>query len=289
MVLNLGNGVKENFIYNEEKNEVVFEKGAKLDVIGRDDDGSFFVKKNQYSGMYFVYNPWQNVFILCNEAKVPNIYIDNHIQIIKCDSLKYIAFPISKNGCSCLMKSALVYDGLDNGENDHFVWMNYSNTSKMCFYDGAARVILNDEKFKDYKRFIVVQDEHERFIKYINWTHKNKYNKLFDLSLPKHESFMEHIWFQKIMAAHPYIYDQHAVSQKFHIKEIIRQLYKSNSERFNQEVEQVQLDNLKDWFQNQFGKPMIMNNIDSEDDKLFKLDELNTEERKALDDLCASY
>lgn len=34
---------------------------------------------------------------------------------------------------------------------------------------------------------------------------------------------------------------------------------------------------------------MIMNNIDSEDDKIYKLNELNTEERKALDDLCASY
>ncbi len=64
--------------------------------------------------------------VYCNEAKVPNIYIDNHIQIIKCDSLKYIAFPIAKNGCSCLIKSALVYDGIDTAENNDFIWQNYS-------------------------------------------------------------------------------------------------------------------------------------------------------------------
>lgn len=289
MIVNLGDGRKAFFTFNEEKNEVVFDEGVKYEVIGKDDDGSLFVKTSNYTAAYFVYNPWQGIYLYCNEAKVPNIYIDNHIQIIKCDSLKYIAFPIAKNGCSCLIKSALVYDGIDTAENNDFIWQNYSKTSKMTFFGGEARAILNNEKYKNYKRFIVLQDEQERFIKYINWTHKNKYNKMFDLSLPKHESFMEHIWMQKIMTAHPYIYDQHAASQKLHIKEFIRQLYEGDEEKFNQEVERVHLDNLKDWFQDQFGKPMIMNNIDSEDDKIYKLNELNTEERKALDDLCASY
>lgn len=260
-----------------------------IPVLGTDPDGSIAIRMGSNLS-YLVQNPFTKEYILTDSNKIPYLYVANHYEIVKCDKLKYIGFMIAKNGCSCLLKSALVYDGIMENTEDRFIWevvneKGYRN--QVVFQGERAKQII--ENYKDYKKFIVLQDEKERFMKYINWTHKNKYNTLFDLNLSKHDSLMEHIWGQRLFANHTWVCDPHAISQNRYLKEFVRQYFGGDKEKFMNEVETVHLDDLKTWFEKQFGVPMIMNNIDSEEDKIYKLEELTKEELKAVEEVCQTY
>lgn len=290
ITINTGNGhVNAHFLSS---GDLYINENTIIPVLGTDPDGSIAVKMDN-SLSYLVHNPYSNEYILTNSNKVPYLYVANHYEIVKCDKLKYIGFMIAKNGCSCLLKSALVYDEIMKNEDDRFIWevVNEKGYRNQVVFNGErARQVL--ENYKDYKKFIVLQDEKERFMKYINWTHKNKYNTLLDLNLSKHDSLMEHIWAQKLFAKDRWVCDPHAISQDQYLHEFVRQYFDNDKEKFEKEVEIVALDNLKTWFEKQFGVPMIMNNIDSEEDKIYKLEDLTIEELKELEKVqkvCRSY
>lgn len=241
-----------------------------------------------------VHNPVSGNWHLADASGRLGIWNGNYCQIVKCDALKYICFIISKNGCSCILRSALEYDGLfGNTSDDKFIWHQTAAAHYWCdgtlFRGDSARKMLDDPRYKDYKRFIVLQDERERFIKFINWTHKRRYNPYVDLSLSREASFREHVFLHPYFSHDTYVCDQHALPQGRHVDAFIVQLYGGDASRFWRDVEPVGLDDLREWFGDTFGKPMLMNNIDSEEDKLYRLESLSDGQRFSLEQLLASY
>lgn len=241
-----------------------------------------------------VHNPVSGNWHLADASGRLGVWNGNYCQIVKCDDLKYICFIISKNGCSCILRSALEYDGLfgDTSE-DKFIWHQTAIANYWCngtlFRGESARKVLDDPRYKDYKRFIVLQDERERFIKFINWTHKRRYNPYVDLSLSREDSFREHVFLHPYFSRDTYVCDQHALPQGKHVDACITQLYGGDVARFWSEVEPVGLDDLREWFCDTFGRPMLMNNIDSEEDKLYRLDTLSDGQRFSLEQLLNPY
>lgn len=261
-----------------------------ISVLGEDEDGDI-VCSHGNTTRYLINNRISDRYMLTDPAKRLPVRIFNFCQVIKCDSLKYICFIISKNGCSCILKSALEYDGIQKIPENSFAWeaVYYDSNGKApCVHIGYdIKTLLESDKFKDYKKFIILQDEHERFMKFINFSHKKHYNKYVNMTLDKDASFDEHIFLYPYFTKSIFACDQHALSQRAHIMEVIRQVYGGDQDRFMDDVEFVHLDNLKDWFKDAFGKDMLLNNMDSKWDMKYSLESLSKEQHDKLDNLLA--
>lgn len=249
-----------NFTYLNEQNEVINSK--EFNVVNLIYDGEL---------VKFVYNPISNNYWFCNSHGIPWIMPKNIYQPVKCDKLKYIVFPIPKNGCSCLVKSALFYDGHispEYTESNEFIWGRADLTSKI-----RMAVVTREnfvERYKDYKKFIVLQPENERFIRFLNWSHKHRYNKFYNFNLSLNESRREHEWSLPLVTSNPFCCDEHAVTQDTHVKMYIDLFFNGDKEAFDENVEVVQLSELPEWFEKTFGEKMIMNNIEKPEDWLYK-------------------
>ena len=218
-----------------------------------------------------VYNPVCDNYWLCNMSGAPWLAANNIYKPIKCDTLKYITFPISKNGCSCLLKSALHYDNHISQEvtnSEKFIWENPQVFSKVRMENSDRENFV--ERYKDYKKFIVLQPENERFIRFLNWSHKQKYNVFYNFNLSLEDSRKEHEWSMPLITINPYYCDQHALSQDAHIEQYVNLFYNGDKSEFDKDVEIVQLKDLPEWFAETFKAPMIMNNIDKPEDWLYK-------------------
>lgn len=229
---------------------------------------------------YLVKDMYAHRYALADGEKRLPVNNYDFCMIVKCDLLKYVCFIIPKNGCSCILASALKYDYGISTPGKHVWGVSVQN----CVVPSAvASALFSQGRYDGYKKFIVVQDEYERFIRFINWTHKAKYNKFLDLSLTKHDSFMEHLALYPYMSRDMQSGDEHSVPQNLYIDTAVARMYAGNRTMWDADVERVMLSDLKGWFENTFNAPMVMNNIDRPKDELFKLEDLTEEERSALE------
>lgn len=180
------------------------------------------------------------------------------------------------------MKSALWYDGKmteeeKNGNN--FVWGDYNNR--------CQRKQLNFEQLRlpiisEYKKFVVLSDEIDRKLRWMNWVHKNKYNRYYTFDLPKDKAIEELIWSIPLLVAHPYKSDPHCLSQKHFLESFVKIHYEGDTEKFNNEVIKVELKNLKEFYQDNFGEPLILNNVSDPKKKRFSINDLSERQRERL-------
>lgn len=218
-----------------------------------------------------IYNPISDNYWFCNMVGCPWITPNNIYYPIKCETLNYIGFPIPKNGCSCILKSALYYDTFISNEaakSEKFIWEDANIYSNVRMKVNSRENFIDN--YKNYKKFIVIQPENERFIRFLNWSHKRRYNTYYNFDLSLENSKKEHEWALPLITIDPYCSDQHAITQSVHIKQYIDLFYAGDKKAFDKDVEKVQLKDLPEWFSNTFGKPMITNNIDKPEDWLYK-------------------
>lgn len=238
--------------------------------------------------MFLVYDPWAGRYALADGGKRMAVSPWNYVQVVKSDRLRYIYLVVSKCGCSCMLSSALHYD--KRIDVDGFVWRNapydHSTGDALCSYSGVrAMRVVQDPEYAGYRRFTAVQDETERYCRFLNWTLKNRYNNYLDMSLPRTGYLMESLHLYPYFTRDMFSCDQHAVSQDMHFRYAASQLYGGDMDRFKSEFEPVPLASLGAWFEDAFGVPMVANNMDSAEEERYTPDNLSDDERAAVEEV----
>lgn len=234
-----------------------------------------------------VKNPITGEWWVLDHYGSPWIIGDNHYRPIICHKQKWICFIIPKNGCSSIVKSAHYYDGdLTDEEfkSDMFIWdarfTERNERRKMEYHE----VKMIDSAYSDYKKFIVLTDEKDRVMRWINWNSKHQYNKFYSYGLSDDDLLEEFFWSMKFIAfANPNVCDQHLLPQRCFIEKW-NILYENMKD-----VEVVQLSELPVWYEKAFGSPLIKNNVTSPSEKRYDWNRLTDNQRQQILDWCALY
>lgn len=182
---------------------------------------------------------------------------DERYKVGVCRTLR-CTFPIvSRNGCSSLVKTALVADGLMDESDTRFVWSTrvfggaVLPPARGCVLDGV----------EDYRRFVVVDDERRRTFRWVD--HVLRHGLCPYLRRPgelsREDHLREALWAGPILFGDPWANDQHAIPQKLYLERLERYALKGGAAL--ESFERVPLENLADWFAEAFGRPLVKNNV----------------------------
>lgn len=118
---------------------------------------------------YLVYCPITQEYWLMDDKKTPCITSKPYIyRPLQCQHDNYICHTISKNGCASVLKSILWADGkISKAEkvSNAFIWASYRDYP---YYQG-------DIDAYGGTRFIALQPEKDRIIRWANWLNTNRY------------------------------------------------------------------------------------------------------------------
>lgn len=226
-----------------------------------------------------VQNPFTKEWWLLDSSGSTWIVPLNHYKPVICHKQKWICFIIPKNGCSSILKSALWYDGLIDEEalkDENHIW-NSNYMPKVCErlmeYTETTNI---DELYPDYKKFIVLGNEKERLMRWMNWMNKRQYNKFYSYDASDVDLAEEMLWSLDLLTQNPFVCDQHVLPQNVFIEQYSK-VYKGMDK-----VERVDLKDLPEWYQKSFGAPLIKNNVSSAKDKRFIYDYLSVELKMSI-------
>lgn len=187
-----------------------------------------------------------------------------------CHKLKFISFIISKNGCSSILKTSMVHDGTYDTIQDHsFIW----NNPQYCFEKNVIQNIAKCHAYPDYIKFVVLEDPFKRFLRWLNWSWKNKYNKYYNFNLSKEDFIKEHLWSLPYITRELVCCDEHVIQQEKYFEHI-------RKEGFEPLV--VQLSDLPIFFKNQFGVELIKNNVSSPSERIFTKEDFTEDQLKEI-------
>lgn len=221
------------------------------------------------ANMFIRRNPVTNEWWLLDSDRTPFIVAMNYYRPVYCGKHKWMCHTIGKNGCASLIKSALWYDGRmteEQRDGNEFVWGDYPS---LCSGQKLTFDMTKMSLPEDWKKFIVVSPPLERFARWVNWVLKNRYNKYYSFDLPKDKFLDEVVWSYPLVTSHFLKCDPHALSQETFIERIVQMYYGGDRERFNREVERVELKDLKEFYLDTFKEPLILNNVSRPEERVY--------------------
>lgn len=269
---------------------------ARLSVLAQGDGWMKCLMNREFSIMFhFQQNPITGQWWMLRDSDIcPTISKTFEVptRFVVCHKLKYVSLIIPRNGCSSLVSSALYYDNKIDAEfvkqmneKRHQIWLYKKGDKKLV---NAVRVPVTEieeienGKYKDYKKFIVVDDERHRYVRWMNRLLSNHYNPQVDYDLSDDKLFDELTWMYQYCNGKGSIYqcDEHAMPIRRY-KEIASKTFK-DSDFFSREFEEVELKNLRTWFKDNFDAPMIENNVSTPEERKWKWEEFTDEQQAAI-------
>lgn len=232
-------------------------------------------------------NPVTGEWWALNQYGSPWIVAENHYRPIICHAHKWICFIIPKNGCSSVLKSALYYDGMLSTEEykgSKFIWdgcFTERNESKKLEYLETMSI---DTMYPDYKKFVVLCDERDRVMRWMNYLNKARYARYYSYELDDKSLADEMLWSMRTVAfSNRYSCDQHILPQSVFLYRY-KEIYKGMDE-----VERVQLSELPEWYERNFGEPLVKNNISDPASKRFHFENLTASQQEIIEKWCETY
>lgn len=164
----------------------------------------------------------------------------------------------------------MVHDGTYDTIQDHsFIW----NNPQYCFEKNVIQNIAKCHAYPDYIKFVVLEDPFKRFLRWLNWSWKNKYNKYYNFNLSKEDFIKEHLWSLPYITRELVCCDEHVIQQEKYFEHI-------RKEGFEPLV--VQLSDLPIFFKNQFGVELIKNNVSSPSERIFTKEDFTEDQLKEI-------
>lgn len=239
-----------------------------IKIYHEDEQGFYVDYQNQVYRLE--YNPISKNYWFMYLNKTPFIRGCWFVRANICHKLKFISFIISKNGCSSILKTSMVHDGTYDTIQDHsFIW----NNPQYCFEKNVIQNIAKCHAYPDYIKFVVLEDSFKRFLRWLNWSWKNKYNKYYNFNLSKEDFIKEHLWSLPYITRELVCCDEHVIQQEKYFEHI-------RKEGFEPLV--VQLSDLPIFFKNQFGVELIKNNISSPSERIFTKEDFTEDQLKEI-------
>ena len=200
---------------------------------------------------------------------------------------KWCSCVISKNGCSSILSSILKYDDGEVFDENVKIWkqddMRHIWGKHIITFDSASQV--DRERFAGCRKFVILRDPFDRFISFINNSHKEEeYDCLFDKSLSP-ERYVD-----SVLRSYPYMirhtdpdrrYDKHAIPQRVYYEEYRR--------LFGDELEVVMISDLPDYFKELTGSSLVRNNVTRSSEKVCTRESLTPRQKRTIEKYIRRY
>lgn len=255
VVVRLKDGTDHNCIL-EEGAVLYFDSNPNnvLILTGEDDDGNYLINPQTGAEGFMLYNPVSDNYWFTRINKVPNVQINHAFRTCFCRSLKYRSFMIPKCGSSSIVASTLVYDKLVDQsrlkDSGGIAWESCPESEKviqrLCLIENM------DLDSKVLKHFTVVDEPLKHFTRWVNYTWTKGYNKYFNRELSDEKYIDELLWALPYITSYKPDMDEHVVLQSRHIEQ---------SDKFNFNPEYVKLSRLPQYYEKNFGKPLLKSNV----------------------------
>lgn len=222
---------------------------------------------------YALYNPVSNNYWLLSDNKKPLVEKQILVSSIISHNKKFINLSIPKNGCSSILKAALIADGhipKNAPVYDNRIWTISGNIKHRCNIIEENTTFI---KNSDYKKFIVVEDEYKRFFRWMNWTDNNRYLTYLKFDLPLEKRVDELLFAYKLFNTDLEYNDPHCVPQSVFHQQFGR-YYNMN------DIEKISLSDLENFMLDEFGIKMEKINVSSS--KIFTEESLSTEQKNKI-------
>lgn len=245
-----------------------------LMLTAEDEDGNYLWNPSTNWEGFMLYNPVSDNYWLTRLNKAPHVMMNHAFRTCFCKSLRYRAFMIPKCGSSSIVASTLVYDGLVEpsrvADPSGMSWENCRESEaiiqRLC-------LIQNMEVDKAaLKHFTVIDSPLKHFLRWMNYTWTKGYNKYLNRELSDEKYIDELLWALPYITRYKPDMDEHVVLQSTHIEQ---------SDRFGFDPEYVKLTMLPQFYEKNFGKPLIRSNV-TKAKKRFTADSLNREQMERV-------
>lgn len=140
-------------------------------------------------------------------------------------------------------------------------------------------VLLKYGDYRDYKHFIILENDIRRFIRTLNFEIVCYMQEYWSNDLPNDLLLKERLWGLKYFKD-----DEHFIPQEEYIEKVIEQFFGGSVEDFEKTVEIVSLKEFPDWFKKTFGVERILKNVNPDDKKRFFWDKMPEDQKKAVTD-----
>lgn len=256
------------------------------EILDHREDCILFIYNNTQLSLHR--NPATGEWWLMNGDGLPRIIPKNYYYAMKCGRQGWLTFPVPKNGCASLLKSALHYDGqLTTAETkgDEFAWAAFNQKRRAVEIPLERFKATREALLESHRAFIVSSPERERVLRWMNWVNTNRYNKFYTYDLPPEKLAEEILWSHAFVTKDPYICDPHAVSQRVFRQRFADILFDGDREGFDKRVETVELKDLPSFYRDAFGAELVKNNITPEARKIFKWDSLSPQIQQKIEEI----
>lgn len=227
--------------------------------------------KVEYNGLphTLVWNPYAELYWIVPMDGECYPHDVRYIRAVKCDKLKFICFIIPKNACTSVLSSALYYDSYP----DYKGWVSPYKDKCLIYPED-----YNKEKYKNYKHFIILENDIRRFIRTINFEISVGWLDFYwSNNMSNDKILKERLWGIKYFKK-----DEHLVRQEDYVENIIKEFFNNSTEEFEKTVEIVALQNFPDWFKKTFGVERLKRNVSKESVKRFFWDKMSTEQKNNI-------
>lgn len=213
---------------------------------------------------------------------------DPLLDIFYSTRFNYLDCGISKNGTSSILASIMSYDFEVPFDNEKKIWKQHGVYRS---YNPQFRLIGNDfrpedmERFEGYRKFIVLRDPMDRFISFINNTHKeDEYRYLIKMT-DSPEKYVDSVLriFPKMInyESKDLRYDKHAVPQRVY--------YEKYRAIFGDSLEVVWLKDLPEFFEGITGLPLVKNNVTAKSQYVCTKDSLTPKQLDTINGYIQKY
>lgn len=198
-------------------------------------------------------------------------------ELILSNEKKCLFCIISKDECEPIVSSLLKYD-FNEEYTDKKLWLKaisdkLSNNHLLFEYFTASE----NDKFKDYKKIIVLSNPLDRYISFVNHIYNvNEYNYLVDKQEQDKVKLTNQIlmlW-QRMINISSHKYSKHAIPQRFY--------YEGYKTLFGNDLNVVFIEDLPNYYKELTGNELISNNFMDDNEHLITKDTMSEEQKTYL-------